>query len=205
MDRLISNQCLALKFWKTMNIFALNEDPELSASYLCDKHVVKMLTESCQILADTCDPKDLILYAPPKENGQQRTLYKPNNPCPRWVRASVNNKHWMVLHARQLMREYRKRYNNPDGFKQVIPFLDWVEDLGNRTTPTSFVEVIPEAAFCRKHPNYFSSNIHERYQLFYLIDKIFAKWKQTPPAWYRKGRTDEMVINLRHDKMKTIE
>ena len=31
-----------------MNIFILDEQPEIAAQMMCDKHVVKMIVESCQ-------------------------------------------------------------------------------------------------------------------------------------------------------------
>ena len=34
-----------------MNIFFLHEEPDVSAEYLCDKHVPKMLLETCQMLS----------------------------------------------------------------------------------------------------------------------------------------------------------
>ena len=34
-----------------MNIFFLDKSPDLSAQYLCDKHVPKMLLESAQMLS----------------------------------------------------------------------------------------------------------------------------------------------------------
>ena len=34
-----------------MNIFILDKSPEKSAEFLCDKHVPKMLLESCQMLS----------------------------------------------------------------------------------------------------------------------------------------------------------
>ena len=34
-----------------MNIFFLDETPSLSAEYLCDKHIPKMLLESAQMLS----------------------------------------------------------------------------------------------------------------------------------------------------------
>ena len=34
-----------------MNIFFLDTDPKTSASYHCDKHVVKMIIESAQLLS----------------------------------------------------------------------------------------------------------------------------------------------------------
>ena len=34
-----------------MNIFVLDNDPIKAAEYSCDKHVVKMIVESCQMLS----------------------------------------------------------------------------------------------------------------------------------------------------------
>ena len=33
-----------------MNIFLLDKDPKIAAQYHCDKHVVKMILESAQML-----------------------------------------------------------------------------------------------------------------------------------------------------------
>lgn len=40
-----------------MNIFALDEDPIKAAQYHCDKHIVKMATEYCQILSTSLHVK----------------------------------------------------------------------------------------------------------------------------------------------------
>ena len=34
-----------------MNIFVLDQNPSIAASMMCDKHVVKMIVESCQLLS----------------------------------------------------------------------------------------------------------------------------------------------------------
>ena len=33
-----------------MNIFVLDKDPYVAAQMMCDKHVVKMILEGCQML-----------------------------------------------------------------------------------------------------------------------------------------------------------
>ena len=37
----------------TMNIFILDKNPKIAAEYHCDKHVVKMILESAQMLSTT--------------------------------------------------------------------------------------------------------------------------------------------------------
>ena len=34
-----------------MNIFVLDNDPKIAAQMMCDKHVVKMIVESCQLMS----------------------------------------------------------------------------------------------------------------------------------------------------------
>ena len=34
-----------------MNIFVLDDQPEIAAQMMCDKHVVKMILESCQLMS----------------------------------------------------------------------------------------------------------------------------------------------------------
>ena len=59
-----------------MNIFVLDYDPELAAQMQCDKHVVKMVLESTQML-HTINAKHELPYT-----------YKPthmNHPCVKWA------------------------------------------------------------------------------------------------------------------------
>ena len=64
-----------------MNIFVTDEDPVKSAQTLCDKHVVKMVLESAQMLSTAWRQWD-------PEASEERGLYKaahPNHPCTKWV------------------------------------------------------------------------------------------------------------------------
>ena len=44
-----------------MNLFILNDDPILAAQQQCDKHVVKMIIESAQMLSTTHRMVDRIM------------------------------------------------------------------------------------------------------------------------------------------------
>ena len=57
-----------------MNIFYLDKDPQQAAKYHCDKHVVKMILESAQMLCTVVN----------EISGGQVTPYKSthkNHPC----------------------------------------------------------------------------------------------------------------------------
>ena len=52
-----------------MNIFVLDKDPYIAAQMMCDKHVVKMILEGCQMLStvhslDVVQDNKPVLYKP---------------------------------------------------------------------------------------------------------------------------------------------
>ncbi len=71
-----------------MNIFVVDEDPVIAAKNLCDKHVVKMIVEGCQMLSTVHRMHSShVIYAPVE-------LYKEsfrNHPCTIWARESTEN------------------------------------------------------------------------------------------------------------------
>ena len=84
-----------------MNIFALSHSPIVSAQMQHDKHVVKMVLESAQMLCSTFDPN---LYDVP----YKRVHY--NHPCTKWARENIGNFFWLVNHGLALASEYTYRY-----------------------------------------------------------------------------------------------
>ena len=90
-----------------MNIFVVDEDPIVSATQLCDKHVVKMIVEGCQMLSTIHRiGGSHVIYAPVN-------LYKAsfqNHPCTIWARESSENYMWLADHTRALSFEYTHRY-----------------------------------------------------------------------------------------------
>lgn len=85
-----------------MNIFATNECPIKSAQSLCNVHVVKMLSESIQILsvAHFVLDKKLVGMKPTHEN----------HPASIWCRTNKANYSWLLEHAKALSAEYTYRY-----------------------------------------------------------------------------------------------
>ena len=82
-----------------MNIFYLDEDPRLCAQYHCDRHVIKMILESAQLL---CTAVNILA-------GEQVTPYKSthvNHPCSIWVRESFDNWNYVWNLAKHLEVEW---------------------------------------------------------------------------------------------------
>lgn len=96
-----------------MNIFFLHPNPRRCARWHCNKHVVKMLLESCQLLYTAHWSKTApdLTDAPLTKAGERG--YKPthrHHPCAKWVQQSAANYRWLCCLAAELAREYRHRY-----------------------------------------------------------------------------------------------
>jgi hypothetical protein len=108
-----------------MNVFYLDKDPELAAQYHCDKHVVKMIVESAQLLSTAHRLLDGELYYEKSKNNRnlkrwrlpdyrEDIFYKAgffNHPCGVWVRETSNNYGWLYSLFAFLCDEYTYRYN----------------------------------------------------------------------------------------------
>ena len=89
-----------------MNIFYLDKDPVKAAQVQYNKHVVKMILESAQMLctAHHCyGDKDQVENVPYK----QAHL---NHPSTVWTRRSKSTYMWLYNHMMALGDEYTKRY-----------------------------------------------------------------------------------------------
>lgn len=103
-----------------MNIFVLDSNPVKCASYHCDKHVVKMILESAQMICTTHHLK-------PNKNLKYTIPYKKtheNHPCNRWLRDSLANYLWLYKLTKALNDEYRFRYNKDIDHKSWTAIKD---------------------------------------------------------------------------------
>lgn len=148
-----------------MNIFVLDLDPTKAAQYQCDRHVVKMVLESAQLL---CSAHESAPY--------KRTHY--NHPCAVWTRSSMSNYKWLLSHAYALAAEYKQRYGKEH---KCVEVLDWCRDndpmiLDLGLTP--FAQAMPD--------QYKNEDPVVAYRSYYIHEKNkIAKWKHgNVPAWY---------------------
>ena len=120
-----------------MNIFYISEDPVQAARWMVDKHVVKMILESAQLLSTAhriLDGEEMVIQQTALEevcddilktktrkkkvwrlhDAREPVLYSAthiNHPSAIWTRQSVENYNWLVEHFFALMAEYTHRYN----------------------------------------------------------------------------------------------
>ena len=107
-----------------MNIFVLDNDPVKAAQLQCDKHVVKMIVETAQLLSTAHRMIDGNMVRKPNKNGRMMqnwvigdsrddVLYKAchlNHPSAVWARESNTNYQWLYKHFIALCDEYTYRY-----------------------------------------------------------------------------------------------
>lgn len=166
-----------------MNIFALSNCPRESAQMMCDRHVVKMATESMQMISTIMDLHGF------------KTPMKPvmlNHPCTIWARESSNNFEWLVNHCSSLCEEYTVRYNKTHKVEEHMKnYVDEIEQtayeikLNNGSDYTPFAIAISDDMQCRKQTGFDEATAIEKYRMYYLHDKWhFATWKTNSPDWW---------------------
>ena len=160
-----------------MNIFYLDKDPEIAAQMMCDKHVVKMILESAQMLSTAHRILDGDEHA--DNVGMYKMAHK-NHPSTKWVRHSYQNYKWLYAHMIALMQEYTYRYGKHHATERLI------EPLGNfpKAFKSSF-KTYTDPPQCM--PDYCKSgDVVTAYHKYYIMEKSdFATWKRRDkPEWF---------------------
>ena len=186
-----------------MNIFALSKCPVESAQQMLDKHVVKMPTETCQMLHTNIlymqyiqehgkEPSLRELKAFHKEIGSN--LMKPamlNHPSTIWARQSRDNFKWLFRHGRWLCHEYTWRYNKKHGSQvRIEDVWEHKELLREHSYPMQELTPVFIAMDDRyRIENTFNDDweyVIQSYRHYYLEGKWkFAEWRMDRrPNWF---------------------
>lgn len=148
--------------WKRlpMNIFALHPNPRKAARWHVDKHVVKMLLETCQLLYTAhwilfypelekhksaikfskeqkqLEVPEYMWYAPDCATTGEATYRPchPTHPCSRWTRECSGNYLWLAELGMELAREFRFRFRKVHSCEKHI---QWLYDNLPLTIPMS--------------------------------------------------------------------
>jgi hypothetical protein len=150
----------------------LDENPTLSAQYHVDKHVVKMILETAQLLCSVHHVTEQVTEQVPYK------LSHKNHPCAVWARQSLSNYLYLCELGLELGKEYTHRYGKKHKSIQVI---EWciinkpnIPDIGF-TTPAMAM------------PDEFKvDSVVESYRNYYMGAKIsLASWKnREKPKWF---------------------
>ena len=149
-----------------MNIFYLDKEPKLCAQYHVDKHVVKMILETAQLLSTT----HWVLGG----EGPYKQTHK-NHPSAIWARSNKSNYTWLCELGMELCKEYTHRYGKTHKTQKHIEWL------------STNIPNIPDGKFTQPTlamPEQYKSEDHiKSYQLYYVKDKSHLhSWKnrETP-------------------------
>ena len=186
-----------------MNIFALSTSPQESARQMIDKHVIKMPTETCQMLHTNIlymqyvqehgkEPQLKDLKAFHQEIGSE--LMKPamlNHPSTIWARQSLANFDWLLYHGVSLCGEYTHRYEKEHGTqKRIVDCGLYREFIDNHNYPLDKLTPVTIAMDdSYRIENTFDDEwdfVIESYRHYYLEGKWkFAEWKKDRrPDWF---------------------
>lgn len=155
-----------------MNIFFLDFNPTLAAEYHCDKHVVKMILESAQMISTVFDR-----YGK-HENWMLKPCYQ-NHPCTLWAGDSRQNLFWLIELGIELNYEYTSRYKRKHKFFDLFfRFREIKKDFLPNSGFSSPALAMPEDSKILDNPV-------ESYRKYYILHKShIAKWKNKTPHWY---------------------
>ena len=162
-----------------MNIFYLDRDPVIAAQMMCDKHVVKMILESAQMLSTAHRVIDGDDYA--NERGLYKMAHK-NHPSTIWVRSSDEHYKWLYKLMLSLMEEYTYRYGKHHATERLIEPLRLLPTSIENNGFTDPPQCMPD--YCKK------DDVVSSYQNYYIEEKSgFATWKsRAVPEWFNGER-----------------
>ena len=169
-----------------MNIFFLDFDVKKCAEYHCDKHVVKMILETAQLLCGVhhmtpqVNPLSGPLSDPLSSDKVPYKLSHKNHPCAIWSRESLTNYLYLCELGLELCKEYTYRYGKRHKSQEVI---EWCVTNKPNICDKGFTE--PPKAM---PDEYKVKSVVESYRNYYMGAKSgFAVWKNREvPKWFKK-------------------
>lgn len=154
-----------------MNIFYLDEDIIKCAQYHCDKHIVKMITETAQILCSS-------YYFTNQSHLSPYKLSHKNHPCCVWVRQSLDNWLWLKQLGIELYKEYQFRYNSKTHRAGKV-----ILQLPEPNLPHNSITVRPQAM----PDQYKHFDPVQAYRNYYINEKqhLIKYTKREMPNWLK--------------------
>ena len=152
-----------------MNIFYLDKDPVKAAKHLYNKHVVKMVLETAQMLSTAARAQG--------HDVGYKSAY-PKHPMTMWVGSTLENYLYACRIGIALTEEYTKRYGKIHVCAEHLKWLytNHPSTFTQRKSDTAYYseEGIPE---CMPE-EYKTKSIIQAYQMYYMMDKMgFARYK----------------------------
>lgn len=181
-----------------MNLFVLDKHPVKAAQLQCNRHVVKMIVESAQMLSTAHRMLDGKEERRPSKSGKttsrywalpderEEVLYKAvhmNHPCTVWTIQSNNNYTWHWIHFAALCDEYSYRYGKVHKTDALL--RDQLKELPQNISVGPFT---PQPLAMKSNPEcMFPNEVVKSYRAFYQTKQHRFKmvWTKRPvPEWF---------------------
>ena len=185
-----------------MNIFYVDKNPVTAAKMMCDKHIIKMILESAQMLCTAKRVLDGTPYDDKTKNGrkikrwrlenpnEEAIIYKAGwlrHPSTQWVIKSAYNYRWLYNHMMALNEEYKKRYNKDVDHVSITKLKDLLKEPPNNANINA---IGSDATPAMPDECLVPGDSVASYRKYYIMKKNrFATWKSPAviPQWYSEG------------------
>lgn len=178
-----------------MNIFHLSNDPAEAATFHCNKHVVKMILETAQLLSTAHRVSGYV------GDGCYKSTHV-NHPSSIWTRASTENYKWLFQLFLELGKEKNYRFGGDHSSLRLAEFLRNPPEKLPNIGLTPFAQAMPE--------QYKRDDPVEAYRAYYIGEKTrMAYWgNRGMPLWYglevwAKNDIPHFYIEQSTDTIKT--
>lgn len=176
-----------------MNIFILDLNVILCAIMHCDKHCVKMILETAQMLCTShivldgeieYNEKGKKIYKTPNPNFYKATHI--NHPCNVWLRKSDKNYQWLYKLFIALCDEYTYRYEKTHlcdkKFRDMLKIQP--KNIIHSENMTPFALAMPN--YCKIHNKDGDYDVIQSYRNYYKLEKShIGTWKKREkPKWF---------------------
>lgn len=180
-----------------MNIFYVDSDPEVAARNMVDRHVVKMILETAQLLSTAHRVIDGEEYVGQSQSGRKAKRWRLsgnadaimyaathiNHPSAVWVRENSANYNWLYDHLLALGREYTYRYGRTH--LTIDKLKDILKDAPQNIKQSNVMSKMPS---CMDKQYIVSLDPIINYRNYYNYGKTdLLRWSNRPPPKWIDG------------------
>jgi hypothetical protein len=180
-----------------MNIFYTDYDPEVAARNMVDRHVVKMILETAQLLSTAHRVIDGEEYVGQSQSGRKAKRWRLsgnadaimyaathiNHPSAVWVRENSANYDWLYGHLLALGREYTYRYGRTH--LTIDKLKDILKDAPANIEQSKVMTKMPS---CMDKQYIVSLDPIINYRNYYNYGKTdLLRWSNRPPPKWIDG------------------
>ncbi len=180
-----------------MNIFYTDYNPEVAARNMVDRHVVKMILETAQLLSTAHRVIDGEEYVGQSQSGRKAKRWRLsgnadaimyaathiNHPSAVWVRENSANYDWLYDHLLALGREYTYRYGRTH--LTIDKLKDILKEAPKNITQSKVMSKMPS---CMDRQYIVSLDPIINYRNYYNYGKTdLLRWSNRPPPKWIDG------------------